>query len=178
MSPIEQLPEGAPYLHGHGALPFSIGRRRVQLKELKAVHQEILRRHVAGQQNVDIAKDLSIAPGTVTTTVQSTLGAARIAELEAAADAEIAGVSISIRNAAARAFEKMQELLEADDTSNSLRFAVARDIMDRAGLGAVQKVARIEQKLTTADLEELKRRGREAGIIKTVDMQEEEGVSS
>lgn len=162
----QQAQVGEAY-HPSGAIPFSIGRRHVQLKTLKDVHQEICRRTVAGQKNVEIAAELGITPQTVCNTTNSLLGGARVAELSAMRDAEVLEVQGKIAGMAETARQVMQDILEDEEVGKALRFSVAKDVLDRAGLGAVQKVQRVDTKLSVEDIEKMKARAAEAGILRT-----------
>ena len=112
------------------------------LTELRTRHQEILRRHIKGERNIDIAQALKMDQGTVCQIINSPIGQSEIARitgkledglvenltqpLESTADEILAG-------ATAQAANVMVNLMTTGGEKVALQ--AAKDILDRRGIG-------------------------------------------
>jgi len=97
----------------------------------------------------------------------SELGRANRDRLSAEADQVVIEVKRRIAEVAPKALDHLVQTLEDETTTPSLKTRVAMNLLDRAGFSGVQKsqVQSIVTHLTADELEELKRRGRETGVV-------------
>lgn len=145
------------------------GRRKYQLQGLHPIHNEICRRLVLGERPKNIAVDLQCTPVMVSYTKNSVLGQVKMAELEAKRDEATVDVIGTIRDYADKALGVVKEILDNpnDNAPLNLRFKAAVDVLDRAGFSAVKRVQGhfAYTYLSTEQIEEIKQRGREMGLI-------------
>jgi len=153
-----------------GRLPHRDRVRKYQLQELWDDHKEINRRLALGQKNVDIAQEMHITPALVSYTKHSTIATIEREKMQAEMDGITVDVGKRIRELGAVAVEVLAETMSDPNSTRGLRTKVAMDILDRAGYGAVQRTKNENHNytLTSDALDELKRRGREAGIIRDI----------
>lgn len=139
------------------------GNQHYEIKQVWERQHQIARLLVLGWNNKQIAKHLGITPQTVSNARNNPEVMRKIELLRARADEGVISVSQRIQELAPRAVEVLNELMENSDFSN--RRLASQDILDRAGFGAVTKMAIATTKLTVEDIEEVKRRARERGYI-------------
>ena len=128
-------------------------------QKLNDTHKEILRRISLGEKVENIARDLQVTTQMVRYTKSGRLGQQKLDLLEGARDAGSIDVAQRIQEIAPRALEILEDLMNDDSTNKGLRARVADSLLDRAGYGAVKKVAIANTKvLTSNDIEEIKSR--------------------
>lgn len=147
--------------------------RKYQIERMWEVHQEICRRVLLGQKNTEIAEDLNVTPQMVSYTRNSALVKDKLEAMTAAADANTVDIAQRIREIAPRALEVMTDLMDDTNTAAAVRIRTAMDLLDRAGHGAVKKIQTDSTThITVEQLENLKRRGRELGLIVDITAQQ------
>lgn len=144
---------------------------RRQPKMLSDRYHQILRLHLLGYKNREIAVRLGIAESTVSIALNSNLGRCYSAMQRAELDGTAIEAAREIRNLAAKAVKLIEGVMESEEAPASVRLRAAQDILDRAGFSA-PKQREIEASpvsLTTEELDELKRmaveRAQESGLI-------------
>lgn len=118
--------------------------RGVERKVLCDRHQEILRRKALGLSAEDIATDLGISPQVVYHVTRSDLGQERLTELKAGRDIAVQEAMDHITEMMPQAVEVLHKALhgvgEMAGLKASERIKVAETVLDRGGLGKIQKV--------------------------------------
>lgn len=142
--------------------------RKYQIKELWAIHHEIIRRLLLGQKSKEIAEDLKISPVLVSYTKNSALGKRHLELMQGAIDRETVDVRVRIKQMAATA-AKVLDLAMSEDQPMALRVKSATEVLDRAGHVKVIKTENLHAHLTAEDIEAIKQRAREEGVV--VDVQ-------
>jgi len=143
-------------------------KRAYEISEIRENHLEIIRRVVLGEKNTEIAFALSMSPEQVSNIRNSEIVQAHIGILEAARDASTLDVSRQIAKVAPKALgilkatvDRTNKMVNEDPTfmPNSLQLNVAKDLLDRAGHGAIHRQHTITQnaQLTDDELIEIKR---------------------
>lgn len=133
-----------------GALPE--GNRRYNLRQLNAVHMEILRRHFVGQKSVEIAEALGLSPVTVSYTINNPLAVEILEQMQSGALASVQNVQERLKALAVDAVDVLEEMVTEPSAPPALRVRAAQDVLDRAGHGAVKKVeGRLVHGLFTSD---------------------------
>ena len=116
------------------------GKRKYQIKKLWTRHEEINRRLLLGQKSKDIAKELNISEATVSYTANSKLAQKELGIMKAARDAKSIDVAMQIKEIAPQALDILEEIMNGDETQQSLKAKVASDLLDRAGYSPPKKV--------------------------------------
>lgn len=136
-----------------------------ELKKMKQIHHEIALLAITGKKRKDIANTLGVTPQMVTYTLQSELVQRKLRLLRGARDAEALDVQGRVRELAPLALDELEQILINPNTENREKRMIAQDILDRAGHGAIQKHADVSDKLTTEDLDDIKKLARENGMV-------------
>ena len=147
--------------------------RQYQIQQLWEVHHEVLRRLVLGQKSVQIAADLQITAAVVSYVKNSEMGRKQLSLMRAAADVGVVNVAGKFKELAAKAVRVMEEALDGEHPLG-LKLAAARDVLDRAG-HAAPKVLRTENyhaHFGAEDIEAIKARARESGVVVDVVVEE------
>ena len=129
-------------------------------------HKEIMRRLVAGDRQVDIAKDMKMTQGRMSIICNSPAFKTQLERLSIGADNNALCVQDRVTALSDDAMSVLENVLQQGETMNvplKLQVDVAKDIMDRAGHGAVKKSITASATLTADDLDEM--RLREAKVI-------------
>lgn len=148
-----------------------VERRAFNIQQLWDHHQEIARRKVLGENNTTIAEALHCTPQTVSNFVNSPIGKAKIAELNASADSEAVNISARIKGfAESEALSFVEDLISGrcEGASLALRARHAEAYLSRAGLGPVTRVHAVTERLTRDDIDKMKERQKaalESGVI-------------
>ena len=159
--PVELYPVGQ--VDGRRAAP---GERKTYVaKNLWQRHHEILNLHVLGAKGTEIARRLNITPQSVSNVINSPLAQQKIAAMRAVRDTEVLDVRKEVQDLLPAAMDTYREVLMKKDSDPKLKVQVANTIvMDLAGHAAPKKVAGVvAHVMTTPEIEELKKRGLEAG---------------
>ena len=85
--------------------------------------------------------------------------------MEAARDLDAVDISKEIQELAPKAVKVLEQLLESGSENNQLK--AAQDVLDRAGHAAVRmiKTENIHAHFSGEEIEEMKKRAREVGLI-------------
>ena len=132
--------------------------RMYDLKKHNGRHREIVRLHCAGWGNKDIARRLGVTEQTVSICLNGSLAQQQIQVLQGKADAGIIDVLEFYKQGASDVAEKQEEMIYDDTIPASVRAKLMQDWLDRAGYGAVKKVAVNHGVFTQSDLDEIKKR--------------------
>ena len=153
-------------------------------KQLWARHHEIKRRLLLGQSNKQIAEALGIHPQTVSWVRNSPVMQKALKELSQKRDEAAVDLKNQIMELAPLAIKHYKRCLE-DETnevySTSQQLKIAGDVLDRSGLSPkqVSRHEHLHAHLTTAEIEEIKRRAREdserSGLLTVVVEDNDEG---
>lgn len=153
----------------------TVAEREYQIKNIWNHHQEMIRRAAVGQKPKDIAAALGVTTATVGNVIYSELGKKAIAALQAEMNTRVVDVGRRIREIAPDAIDLIDKVvnyhklnpeekvaLNGEIPDIKTRISTSLDILDRAGHGAVKKVAGViaHGVMTKSDIEEIKRRGR------------------
>jgi hypothetical protein len=138
-----------------------------QIKELHAIHHEIIRLDLLGWKRQDIASYLQVHPATVTNTLEGELGRRERLLLRAARDGETIDVAKEIQRLAPLAISVIEEIMTDPNSDKKLKFNAATDMLDRAGHGAPTKVQGIfaHAYLTPQELDDIKQRALQGGVL-------------
>lgn len=120
---------------------------------LKHTHREILRLHVMGHSNIEIADILEITPVVVSYTVTSELGKKIINQMELEMDATAVEVRERFTRLASISVATIADVMVNGDKSSD-RLRAAQDILDRAGHKPVEK--RVSGVFSTEDIKRIK----------------------
>lgn len=125
---------------------------------------EILNRKLLGRSNVSIANELGVTPATVSNTLNSTLGKSRLREMRFERNsAFLAAKQVIDEQLLPLALATYEEILTTDEIPISIKKATADTVtLQLAGLAAPQRIESLSVQVTAGQLDELKRRGREA----------------
>lgn len=173
---------GTPEFHSQD------GRRRqvdqpkkvFEATQMWDIYQEIARRIVLGQKNVEIANDLGVTPAMISYVRNSPIVQERINKLQAAADGDAVSVSRRIKALAPQALDLIEQLIvkgkvEQETIPAKVRAEFAKDMLDRAGHGAVKeiKASHLHGHFTSDDIEKLKARALGGAIEAAVIVEDE-----
>ena len=144
-----------------GRLPS--GNRKYNIQRVQHNHREIMRLSLQGLKPVDIATHLGLSSATIHYTLNSPLVRRRMEELQAVRDVNAIDVSKRIREIAEDAVEVLGDIVADKTESPALRARTSIDILDRAGFGAVKKIAtgQLDSYLSKDDIEDIKRAANE-----------------
>jgi len=151
------------------------GRRKYNITHMWQHHHEIIRLVLMGHKPAEIAEALNITPQTVSNTVNSPLGQAKLRLMRAERDQSSVNVAAVIQDLQGDALSVVKEFVSPDgkNKDDKLRLRAAFDLLDRGGHGA-PKVIRAEHMhahLTADDIKEIKERAaaaRNAGMVVTM----------
>ena len=161
-------------------------RKVYNIKQLWQRSHEIINLTARGFKNVEIAQILNIDPMTVSTTINSDLGQAKLSEIRYSRDQEAKKVSEKIRVLTDKALATYHEIFDSEHTTIKDKKDVADTVLlELSGLRAPTRIqsSSVNMNLTPEELEDFKSRGmkslEEAGITITVEKKEvkDEGVS-
>lgn len=156
-----------------GQVSSSQAQEPLEIEKIHFRHREILRRLCAGQKNVDIAREMNIGVQAVANVSSSPLAQQELERLNRLADIETIDVKKKIHELTPKALLLLEEVLGGEVTVGGVTSAVkpsdrikaAFDVLDRAGYGAVKQHVVSTNHLTQDEVDELKSRGRESGLI-------------
>jgi len=141
-------------------------RRKYEIGQLWDIHHEIIRRISLGERGSDIARDLGVTQTMVSYTKNSRIAQDKIDIMRGAMDADTVDLGIRIREIAPKALELLKEVVDGNgagkEATIGLRVGTAKDILDRAGYGAVKKFMGLHAQLSPEDIDRIKRRARES----------------
>ena len=111
------------------------------VKELYESHLEIIRLFVLGYTKTEIAGITGYTIAHIDRIYDNPLVRERIASLQMARDAETVDIARDIQEYAPRSLRLLQKIVDGDEAVNDIRLRakVAKDLLEMAGHGAVQK---------------------------------------
>lgn len=125
----------------------------MSLGYIRPRHSEIARRLILGQTQAQICRELGMNQGRMSLIVNSPLFVREVKRLERERDAVTVDVTRQIREAAPDALEVLQRTMYMGKTER-IKYDAARDLLDRAGYSAVQKVAVATTKVDTSNMQD------------------------
>jgi len=136
------------------------GKAKYSIQHLWSIHHEILRRTFLGQKAPVVARVLGITSQTVSNTINSDLGRQILARMHDKGEDSVVDVQQRIIEHAPEALDVIVDSMKDHNEDSKLRTALAKDILDRAGLGAPRKIEGkvVHALFETGDIEEMKRR--------------------
>lgn len=156
---------------------------KTQLKTLSDRHHSILRLHLLGYDNRDIAQKLGVSETNVSVVTNSNLGKVQRAMLKAELDNTAMEAAKQIRSLAPKAVQLLEEIMDNQDAPAAVRLSAAKDALDRAGFGAAKKVDvnSMSISLSSRELEDIKeramQRAQESGILIDITPEEADTLS-
>lgn len=147
---------------------FNIENRRsdgsyYNLQKMNQLHHEIVRRIVVGQKDSEIAAALGCTTATVKYTRESPVVKQKLEIMMGARDASAVEIRKRIQNLAPLALHRLEEIMEDDTASESVRMKIAQDLLDRAGYDPVKKTMDVG-KYNEERINEIKQRARQNGM--------------
>ena len=122
-------------------------------------HKEIMRRLVAGDRQVDISRDMQMTQSRMSIICNSPAFKTQLERLSMGADNNALDVQDRVTALSSDAMSVLEDVLQnGEGVPKKLQVDVARDIMDRAGHGAVKKTATITATLGADDIAEMHKR--------------------
>ena len=157
-------------LYGFETRPEVDGRRTDRsgthdVKNLWQVHHEIINLALRGMKNSQIATILNITPTTVSNTLNSRLGKAKLQHMRGQRDEEAIKVEAEIERLAEKAIQAYDEIFDSDTVSPSLKKQTADTVlMDLGGHRAPTKIdsRSLHMQLTPEEIAGFVERGRKA----------------
>jgi predicted transcriptional regulator len=136
-----------------------------QIEQMWDLHHEILRLSLMGNKQIDIANHLGVSPVMVSYTLRSPIAARQLECMHADRDKKAIKVAEEIQKLAPIAIQVMGELL--DNELPNIKMAAAKDILDRAGHAAVQRIKADVQHthFTSDEISEIKQRAKDIGLL-------------
>ncbi len=139
-------------------------RKKYEIGQLWDIHHEIIRRVSLGDKGADIARDLGVTPTMVSYTRNSRIAQDKIEIMRGAMDADTVDLGIRIKNLAPKALDLLEQVIGGNGSGKEatigLRVGAAKDMLDRAGFGAVKKTMGLHAHLSPEDIERIKQRAR------------------
>lgn len=137
-----------------------------QVREMREIHHEIVRRLLLGQKNVDIANALNITPQQVSNVRNSEVVQDQLAIMRKARDADSIDVAKDLAELGPRAVKIYKECLDNEELSLHTKLRVADTVLDRTGHPRMQKltgnIKHAHAHVTAQDIEEIKARVQKA----------------
>ena len=157
-------------LYGFEMIELPDGRRTdrsgtYEAKNLWQVHHEIINLALQGIKNTEIATMLNVSPTTVSNTLNSRLGKAKLKGMRVERDKEAIEVDKEVRRLAEKAIAAYDEIFDSDNASLSLKKSTADTVlMDLGGHRAPTKIdARsLNMSLTAEEIAGFVERGKRA----------------
>ena len=149
-------------------------RKTFQVEKMWNIHHEIARLSSLGVKGTQIAQGLGVSPAMVNYTLNSPVVRDKVEILKGARDADTVELAQRIKDFAPICLDLLEKVIkeDSDETGASihLRVRTAQDYADRAGLGAVKKHQILTGRITPEQLNEIKQRARDAGIVKQAEV--------
>jgi hypothetical protein len=138
-------------------------KRSYNIKQLWSKHHEIIRRVAIGHSNGQIAAALGVTPQTVSNVRNSPVARVKLMELQSQLDETLIEVQNRIRSVAPTAQNLLEDIITGSVPAHiSLRAKYASELLNRAGLSPVHRIASVSTTLTRDDIESIKRRAIDA----------------
>ena len=127
-------------------------------------HREIIRRLVAGDKQVDIARDMEMTQGRLSIICNSPACQNLLKRISAGADEVAKDVQTRIQELSNDAITILETAIlngKNEGLSFKAQTDIAKDVLDRAGHGSVKKIQSVDVVLTGSDIEEMRLRSRQ-----------------
>ena len=139
------------------------------LRTLSPRHKEIARLLVQGRTAKEISARVGISAERIYQIKSEAIFQAYLRKVEAGAEENTIDVRKAIQEAAPRALEVLETLMETAN-ADSVKYRAASDLLDRAGFGAIEKKATLDlnKLLTEEDVDDIKARyeaAKQAGVV-------------
>ena len=141
------------------------GGGKWEAKALQTRHHQIIRMHLDGMRNIDIAEQLGITACNVSDVLNSDLARQHIAKLTAAADKTAVVSHLEFQAAAVEANKYLRDIIKGvEEAPVNTRVQVCQNYLDRAGYAPIAKsqVAVAHGHFDPDDLKALKERAERA----------------
>jgi len=134
--------------------------RKLDLKSMRNIHHEMLRRSLLGSNNSEIAEELGVTPQTVCNTLNSTMVRQKTQELQELMYGETIDIAQRIQAFAPLALEYLEEIIAGkhQEVSHALRAKYASLHLGRAGYGEIKKNVNLNSTLKREEIEGIKTR--------------------
>lgn len=147
-----------------------------ELQRLRGVHFSIIRLHCAGLRNVEIAERLGITSATVTNVLNSEVGRQQIAIIQATRTGTFVETQTHIEELAPVAVLTLGNVLLDPAAKHGDKIRAADSLLDRAGFKQPDRT--VHEYLSSDDLEDIKKRARQNGILANADATDVEDISN
>ena len=138
--------------------------RKTQIHHLWDKHHQVLRLIALGNKDKDIAEAVGMTPMMISTIRCSNISKDILSVMRGALDQTTIDIAKEIGNLAPRAVKVLEELMDSENERIQLSAAV--DVLDRAGYAAQKNLkVDIHNHVTQADIDDIKRRAVEAGML-------------
>jgi hypothetical protein len=148
-------------------------RRTFEVDKMWEIHREISRLLLLGFKNTEIAERLNVSPAMISYTRNSQVVKDQIGLMEGARDADIIDLSKEIRIKAPKALKLLEQIIDEEPgtigelASPALKAQTAEKWLNRAGYPEQKQGnnMHLHAYYTAQDLEEIKKRARESGMV-------------
>lgn len=146
------------------------GEQGYDLQKLKGIHHRIIRLHLEGLSNKDIAQALGCTPQMVSYTINTDLAQEKIAVLNGEMDLAQLNAQRQARELAPVAVEVLQEIMLDRNNKATDRRLAANSVLDRGGLPKSRNVSVQQSHLSSGDIDDIKKiakeQAREQGLVR------------
>lgn len=136
-----------------------------ELKRMKQIHHEIAMLALLGYNHEVIAKKLDVSRTMVDYTLGSQIVKDKLKILRKERDKEATRVRERIDDLQPLALDTLESVMIDPNTSENGKIRVAQDLLDRGGNQAVDLKADVSDKMSTDDINEIKQRAKNAGMM-------------
>lgn len=147
-----------------------------EAKNLWQVHHEIINMALRGMKQTEIAVRLGVTPVTVSNTLNSKLGRAKLNHMRSVRDEEAIVVEEEIKRLSEKAIKTYDEIFDSDTVSHSLKKSTADTVlMDLGGHRAPTKIDQrsVHMQLTPEEIAGFVERGKRASAAVGVPIEED-----
>lgn len=154
-------------------------RKTYNIKQMWQISHEIVNLAVRGFKEVEIAEILNVHPQTVSNTLNSDLGKAKLSDIRKERDEDAAKVAEKIRVLTNKAISVYHDIFDAPEESLDLmskKTAADTVLLELSGLRVPTKIHSFNEsyQLSKEELEEFKQRGVQAALESGMIADEEE----
>ena len=150
-----------------GRLPT--GHREFEVQKIWNITHEIMRLHILGLKNVDIADRLGITAQTVSNAVNSSIVKRQIAIMQGARDANTVDVTKRVLEMAPKALDVLENIMTSENETGSVRLRAAVEVLNRnvdtAPVRKTETHAQYEHFLRGKHIDEIKKIAKERGLL-------------
>lgn len=140
--------------------PITAYTEMYEVEQLQARQQEIVRLHVLGLKNVEVAEQLNISPQTVSNTINSPLVQSYLRTLQEGRDVSTKEINTQLNSLRVDAVNAFKDILQdqVEGVTPSLKMRAATEVLDRTGHGKEVKINNRSGLLSPEDIEGMKTR--------------------